>query len=68
MELGYDAALLNTGVALAGDPVVMARAFALAVEAGRKGFLARPMTPRDLAEPSTPVIGRPFDEGVRRKP
>jgi thiazole synthase len=63
MELGYDAALLNTAVALAGDPVAMARAFALAIEAGRLGFLAQPMTPRDLAEPSTPIIGRAFDEG-----
>jgi thiazole synthase len=60
MEMGYDAVLLNTAVARAGDPVAMARAFALAVEAGRLAFLARPMTPRDMAEPSTPVIGRPF--------
>ncbi len=64
MELGYDAALLNTAVALAGDPVAMAQAFALAVEAGRKAYLAKPMTPRDLAEPSTPVIGRAFDESA----
>ena len=35
MELGYDAVLLNTAVAEAGDPVGMARAFALAIEAGR---------------------------------
>ena len=35
MELGYDAVLLNTAVAEAGDPVGMAKAFALAVEAGR---------------------------------
>jgi thiazole synthase len=58
MELGYDAVLLNTAVAKAGDPVAMARAFALAVEAGREAFLARPMEPRDMAAPSTPVIGR----------
>jgi thiazole synthase len=64
MELGYDAVLLNTAVALAGDPAAMAAAFAQAVEAGRRGFLARPMTPRDMAEPSTPVLGRPFDEGA----
>ena len=37
MELGYDAVLLNTAVAEAGDPVAMARAFALAIEAGRDG-------------------------------
>lgn len=57
MELGYDAVLLNTAVALAGDPVAMARGFALAVEAGRLAFEADPMAPRDMAEPSTPVIG-----------
>jgi thiazole synthase len=61
LEMGYDAVLLNTAVARAGDPVGMARAFAQAVAAGRGAFLAKPMTPRDMAEPSTPVIGRPFD-------
>jgi thiazole synthase len=64
MELGYDAILLNTAVARAGDPAAMARAFALGIEAGRAAYLAEPMTPRDLAEPSTPVIGRAFDEDV----
>lgn len=63
MEMGYDAALLNTAVALAGDPVAMAQGFALAIEAGRLAYLAKPMTPRDMAEPSTPIIGRAFDEG-----
>ena len=58
MELGYDAVLLNTAVAEAGDPVAMARAFALAVEAGRAAFLARPMEPRDMAVPSTPMLGK----------
>jgi thiazole synthase len=64
MELGYDAVLLNTAVSRAGDPVAMARAFALGVNAGRAAFLAKPMTPRDFARPSTPVIGRAFDEGA----
>ncbi len=64
MELGYDAVLVNTAVSRAGDPVAMARAFALGVDAGRAAFLAKPMTPRDFARPSTPVIGRAFDEGV----
>jgi thiazole synthase len=64
MELGYDAVLLNTAVSRAGDPVSMARAFALGVDAGRAAFLAKPMTPRDFARPSTPVIGRAFDEGA----
>jgi thiazole synthase len=58
MELGYDAVLLNTAVAEAGDPVAMARAFALAIEAGRLAFAARPLEPRDMAVPSTPVLGR----------
>ncbi len=58
MELGYDAVLLNTAVALAGDPVVMAKAFATAIDAGRKGFQAGLLSPRDMAEPSTPIIGR----------
>jgi thiazole synthase len=58
MELGYDAVLLNTAVAEAGDPVAMARAFAQAVEAGRTAFAARPMEPRDMAVPSTPMLGR----------
>ena len=60
MELGFDAVLLNTAVAKAGDPVAMARAMALAVEAGRAAFLADPMAPRDMAAPSTPVIGKAF--------
>ena len=60
MELGYDAVLLNTAIAKAGDAPAMAKAFALAVEAGRAGFLAGPMEPRDMAAPSTPVFGRAF--------
>jgi thiazole synthase len=58
MELGYDAVLLNTAVAKAGDPAVMAAAFAKAVEAGRLAFRAGWLEPRDMAEPSTPLIGR----------
>ena len=58
MELGYDAVLLNTAVAKAGDPVAMAKAFAQGVEAGRAAYLAGPMAPRDMAAPSTPVLGR----------
>lgn len=57
MELGMDAILLNTAVAKAGDPVAMARAMALAVEAGRAGFAADPIDRRDVAVPSTPVLG-----------
>jgi thiazole synthase len=57
MELGVDGILLNTAVAKSGDPVRMARAFALGVEAGRLAYEAGPMQARDMAAPSTPVIG-----------
>ena len=60
MELGFDAILLNTAVARAGDPVAMARAMAQAVEAGRAAHGADPMEPREMAVPSTPVIGKAF--------
>ncbi|MBB2972265.1 thiazole synthase [Mesorhizobium sp. RMAD-H1] len=60
MELGYDAILLNTAVAKAGDPVRMAEAFARAIEAGRLGFEADPIEARDMAAPSTPVMGKAF--------
>jgi thiazole synthase len=60
MELGYDAILLNTAVARAGKPALMAAAFAQAVSAGRDAFLADPMSPRDMAVPSTPVLGQAF--------
>jgi thiazole synthase len=60
MELGFDAVLLNTAVAQADDPVGMARAFKLAVEAGRLGWESGIMAKQDMAVPSTPVTGRPF--------
>src|SRR5271168_4703487 len=58
MEIGYDGVLLNTAVAKAGDPIAMARAFGQAAEAGRGAFLAGPMESRDMAAPSTPVVGQ----------
>jgi thiazole synthase len=58
MELGFDAVLLNTAVAKAGDPAAMAAAFAKAVEAGRQAFHAGLLEPRDMAVPSTPLIGK----------
>jgi thiazole synthase len=57
LELGFDAVLLNTAVAKAGDPVEMAAAFRLAIEAGRLAYEANPLAPRDMAVPSTPVFG-----------
>jgi thiazole synthase len=62
MELGFDAVLTNTAVAQAGDPVQMAGALAMAVAAGRAAFQASPMQPRDMAAPSTPVLGKAFLE------
>ncbi len=62
MEMGFDAVLLNSAVARAGDPVAMARAMALAVEAGRMACGADPIEARDMAAPSTPVLGRAFLE------
>lgn len=60
MELGFDAVLVNTAIAEAGDPARMASAFAQAVKAGHAAFLAEPMQPRDMAVPSTPTIGKAF--------
>lgn len=60
MEMGFDAVLLNTAVAKAGDPAAMAEAFARAVEAGAMARDADPMEPRDMAAPSTPILGKPL--------
>ena len=60
MELGYDGVLLNTAIAKANDPTQMARAFALAVEAGHLAHRAGLIPEQDLAQPSTPDIGKPF--------
>jgi thiazole synthase len=60
MEMGFDACLLNTAVAKAGDPVRMAEAFANAIEAGRSAFESGLMEQRDMASPSTPVAGTAF--------
>lgn len=60
MELGYDAVLLNSAVALALDPVKMANAFRHSVEAGRLGYESGTMQQREFASPSTPTVGTPF--------
>jgi thiazole synthase len=60
LELGYDAVLLNTAIAKADDPIAMAGAFRLAVEAGRIARESGLMAARDFASPSTPVVGAPF--------
>lgn len=55
MEMGADAVLVNTAIAVAGNPAAMARAFRLAVEAGRTAFEARLATPIHGAEASSPL-------------
>lgn len=60
MELGFDGVLLNTAVALAQDPVAMAKAFALSIEAGRLAYESGIMNQRDTAVPTTPTVGVPF--------
>ncbi len=60
MEMGFDAVLLNTAIAIAADPVRMAQAFADAIDAGRLAFESGLMQERDMAVPSTPVAGTPF--------
>ena len=62
MEIGVDALLMNTGIAAARDPVLMAEAMRRAVEAGRLAFLAGRMQKRLYANASSPltdVIGTP---------
>jgi thiazole synthase len=55
MELGADAVLVNTAIAVAGDPVAMAGAFRMAVESGRIAFEARPAGQLNVAEASSPL-------------
>jgi thiazole synthase len=57
MELGCDGVLMNTAIAEAKDPVRMARAMKLAVEAGRDAYLAGRMATRKYADPSSPLAG-----------
>jgi thiazole synthase len=57
MELGADAVLVNTAIGTAGDPPAMGAAFAQAVEAGRRAFLAGLAGPRTGAEASSPLTG-----------
>jgi thiazole synthase len=57
MELGCDGVLMNTAIAEARDPVMMARAMKLAVESGRLAYLAGRMGRRMYADPSSPLAG-----------
>lgn len=57
MELGATAVLMNTGIAAAKDPVLMAEAMRLAVDAGRKAFRAGRMAMKAYANASSPTVG-----------
>jgi thiazole synthase len=57
MELGADAVLVNTAIGTAGDPPAMGRAFRLAVEAGRSGYLAGLPAASPAASASSPLTG-----------
>jgi thiazole synthase len=57
MEIGAHAVLVNTAIAVAGNPVEMAAAFRLGVQAGRGAYLAGPGREREEAEASSPLTG-----------
>ncbi len=57
MELGCDGVLMNTAIAEARDPITMARAMKLAVEAGREAYFAGRMPKKLYADPSSPLAG-----------
>jgi len=57
LELGCDGVLMNTAIAEAKDPIRMARAMKLAVEAGRHAYLSGRMATRKYADPSSPLAG-----------
>ena len=57
MELGCDGVLMNTAIAEAKDPIIMARAMKLAVESGRLAYRAGRMGRRMYADPSSPLAG-----------
>ena len=60
MELGCDGVLMNTAIAAAKDPVLMASAMKKAIEAGREAFLAGRMPRKAYASASSPVDGTFF--------
>ncbi len=60
MELGYDGLLLNTAIALARNPILMASAFKEAVRAGRSAYEAGLIVERNCAQPSTVLLDTPF--------
>ena len=66
MELGADGVLMNTAIACAGDPVKMARAMRLAVEAGRLAYTAGRIPKKSYAVASSPLEGTVTQEAAYR--
>lgn len=62
MEIGADAVLVNTAIAIAGNPKLMAEAFAAAVIAGRKAFEAKVANPQNYASASSPLTSFLYDK------
>lgn len=62
MEMGADAVLVNTAVATAENPKSLAKAFALAVQAGRTAYLGAPQEEKDSASASSPLTGFLFED------
>jgi thiazole synthase len=58
MEMGCDGILMNTAIAKAKNPILMAQAMKLAVDCGRKAFLAGRMAKNYLGSPSSPTMGK----------
>ena len=57
LEMGADGVLINSAIALAENPILMAQAFSKATEAGRDGYLAGRLKENPLANPSSPLEG-----------
>ncbi|MFT6077821.1 MAG: thiazole synthase [Myxococcota bacterium] len=58
MELGCDGVLMNTAIAKAQNPILMARAMKMAIESGRMAYLAGRMEKKQFASASSPIIGK----------
>lgn len=57
MELGADAILANTAIAAAEHPATIAKAFSMAIDAGRLAYLSKMSAPSDIADSSSPLTG-----------
>jgi thiazole synthase len=62
MEIGAAAVLANTAIATAGHPPLLARAFAMAIKAGRLGYLSKMPPPHNTAFASSPLTGFLFEQ------